>query len=299
MIVNSNSIALTTHQIAALCAFAGKPGSRADTIKVKLLPRDVSVSATDGIRALLVTAPRTEPGEMAEFSIQRGALDKLRRLLSPKETCVIEIAKGSTAWVRIEEDLDDGVRVRWRSRWHGDVVSTQLDLSLYADSAAKMIRDVVEERLHRHFSSSCQVNADYLAALALVARAAGTSCMRIHPDIDPLGALAFAVGDRCVWSGLVMPIRADEPGPQEDDDALTMPEPLELEVQESTARKARDSRAQAAKEAAAAVALANDGFVVETLEPPVAPRRRGKAKPTVDPEDEAEAALKRRGAKRR
>lgn len=304
MYSKSDTLVMTRDEIGALMTFADKPGGKRDMVRFELRRDGGCARATDGKRAVEVVFQHD--GYDAAFSVTRAALDRVKRMMVAGDRCVLELKSGSTPWVRIEHDDDEGItRVIWRTRWAGGAVDTQLDMSLGMDVVRDIIANAKSRARHIPRGSAFSLNAEYLADLQLVARAAQLTRVDIYPAEDSSAPVLFEVVDvGYMWHGVVMPMRAGEPGPQEDDDALTMPEPLELEVQESTARKARDSRAQAAKEAAAAVQAAqSEDAIVETLEPPVAPRRRGKAKPAVDPEDEAEAAvkaaLKRRGAKRR
>lgn len=317
MYITDNAIHVSRPELAALCAFAGKPGEDFSAVSFKLTPKQAHVTAHTGTCGLDVRFPAPAGAEPAEFTITCEALARVRRSMIGSDVCVIELRRGSTLWVRIERPGEDDAthgEVVWRTQWPSGAVSSQISMDLKVDIVSDMIRDARAKAKGTKQGVGFVLNRDFLAPLGLVAGAAEKTGIHIWPAADVESPITFEAGELCTWTGIIMPMRRLAEETPADEQEAHDPGPLVLETQESPAalkRKARDSRAQAVKEAAAAAqelhkVIEDAGATLTvSVQEPSRPKGkgRGKAKPTVDPEDEAEAAvkaaLKRRGAKRR
>lgn len=224
-------------ELNALLAFTGDDMKFA-TVHLRVNGAGKMVaSATDGKRAVEVTAPAEPGAERGEWTFDRTFIESVRRVLDPGETIAVLEVHQKGASKAVIKGIESGDK-RTEIKCPSGSVSTQITMDNIHDTLGKT----------EPTGSWFAINAFYLGDIQAVAKAADKCPVSLFPGATPDAPLTFeARSSDGAWRGVVMPVRVVGPGDQAETEPDKEPPPgtpvdnapLRLEPQLATEKKRR------------------------------------------------------------
>jgi hypothetical protein len=192
-------------------------------------------SATDGKRAVEVTATAEPGAERGEWTFDRTFIESIRRVLDAGETIAVIEVNQKGASKAVIKGIESGDR-RTEIKCPTGHVSTQITMDNIHDVLGKTEAN----------GSWFAINALYLSDIQAVAKAADKCPVSLFPGQTPDAPLTFeARSAEGAWRGVVMPVTVIGPGDQAEDEPAEEPPPgmprptapLRLEPQLATEKK--------------------------------------------------------------
>jgi hypothetical protein len=191
---------LGKNDIKALCAFASSDVDRPALAHVVFDAYDGRIFATDGHTLVRVTPRRADflPSRAPfRFGVPHETLESLSRTLARGHELAVYMSAGKIVLATVHET----------SR---DVPVATSEVAYDAELGFPYYEQVIPERPYEDPGSSTAFNAEYLARLWLIQRAAGTRGLDAFAPEGPLDAVRFETShDGTEWLVVIMPFRSD------------------------------------------------------------------------------------------
>lgn len=212
MHIEAQGIILYPLELKALVKFCAKDAENPLSVVHFRTEKDHLIAySTNGSRALQAKGEAHQGATEGEWTVSRQFLSKVLTALESGQFAALQVSAASLhgAVIRDASTLEEVCEVTWPT----DAASTQTTFPV--DLCRRVILLPVTERPIRCVS----INAEYLADLTIVAKAAGSMCLDMYPGRTRRDPLVFRINTLdeldTEWTGCVAPL-ADQISSEEE-----------------------------------------------------------------------------------